>query len=157
MSPNRFTTGKTADGLIYHCLENGSSQVLFRSSVIDQGLDICFGKNTASGCNGIKGLIIFCIFVQPWSVCLKERRHLVDEGTGTAGTDAVHALFYVASFKVNDLGVFASQLNGNICFWSHFLKRSGYGDNFLNKRNLQMISQGQTSGTGDHRGYLDFT
>ena len=49
------------------------------------------------------------------------------------------------SLEENDLGVFATQLNGNICFWSKFLKGSGYGDYFLNKRNIQVVGKGKTA------------
>ena len=36
MSPDRLAAGKTADGLINHCLENRGSQIFLGSSVIDQ-------------------------------------------------------------------------------------------------------------------------
>ena len=51
------------DGLIYHCLENGCSQVFFGRTFVDQWLNICFGKYTAASCNWINCIIIFCIFI----------------------------------------------------------------------------------------------
>ena len=58
VSTDGFSAGQTADGLVDHCLENGSGQILPGSTVIDQGLDIGFGKYTAAGCDGINSLII---------------------------------------------------------------------------------------------------
>ena len=40
MSADGLTAGKTGDGLVYHCLENGSGKVFLGSTVVDQGLDI---------------------------------------------------------------------------------------------------------------------
>ena len=40
VSPDRFSAGQTADGLINDCLEDGCSQVFLGSAVIDQRLDI---------------------------------------------------------------------------------------------------------------------
>ena len=64
MSADGLTAGKTGDGLVYHCLENGGRKVFLGSAVVDQRLNICFGKYTAAGCDGIEGLVIFGIFVQ---------------------------------------------------------------------------------------------
>src|SRR5699024_7932726 len=112
MSPDRLAAGQAADSLVYHSLENRGSQIFLGSAVVDQRLDISFRENSASGGNGIKGLIVFCVFIKTGSVCLQKRRHLVDVGTCAAGADTVHTLFYVASFKIDDLGVLASKLNG---------------------------------------------
>ena len=70
MSADRLTAGQTADGLVDHCLENRGGKVFFGCTVIDQWLDIGFGKNTAAGCDGVKCFIIFGIFVQTCSICL---------------------------------------------------------------------------------------
>ena len=40
MTADRFSAGKSADGLIDNCLENRSRQVFFGSTVVDQRLDI---------------------------------------------------------------------------------------------------------------------
>ena len=40
MSPDRFSAGQTADGLIDNRLENGSRKIFFCCSLVDQGLDI---------------------------------------------------------------------------------------------------------------------
>ena len=55
MSADGLTAGKTADGLVDNCLENGSSQVFFGRAVIDQRLDIRFCKYAAAGRDRYKG------------------------------------------------------------------------------------------------------
>ena len=51
MSADRFTAGKTGDGLVDNCLENGSGKIFLGCSVVDQRLDICLCENTAPGLN----------------------------------------------------------------------------------------------------------
>ncbi len=66
---------------------------------------------------GIKSFIIFGVFVQSGASVCKKRCHLVDEGTCTTGTDAVHTLLYITTFKVDDLGILTAKLDSNICLW----------------------------------------
>ena len=66
-----FTACKSADGLIYYSLKNRSRQIFFGCSVIDQGLDISFGKYTAAGCDSIKRLVTFGILIQTGCVRLE--------------------------------------------------------------------------------------
>ncbi len=42
VSADRFTAGKTGNGLVDNCLENGGRKVFLGCSVVDQRLDICF-------------------------------------------------------------------------------------------------------------------
>ena len=117
MSADRFAAGKTADRLIDNCLENRSRQIFSGSTFVDQGLDICFGKYTASCSDRVDCLVIFGIFVQSCCISLDERCHLVDKRTGTTCTDTIHTLFYITAFKINDLRIFTAKLDGNIGLW----------------------------------------
>ena len=49
MAPDGFAAGQSADGLVDDRLENGGGQILSGGPVIDQGLDIGFGKYAAAG------------------------------------------------------------------------------------------------------------
>ena len=40
VSADRFTAGKTRNGLVDNCLENGSGKILFCCTVVDERLDI---------------------------------------------------------------------------------------------------------------------
>ena len=63
MSADGFPAGKSADGLVDHCLEDGSRQIFLGCSFVDQWLYVCLGKYTAPCGNGIKCLVIFGIFI----------------------------------------------------------------------------------------------
>ena len=155
MTADRLTAGKTGNGLVDNRLENGGRQVFLGGSFVDEGLDICLGKYTTSGCDRVDRLVILGIFVQTGGICLDQRSHLVDKGTGTTGTDTVHTLFYVTVFKVDDLGILTTKFNGNVCLWCIVGQGSRDCDNLLDKINAQMLGKCQTAGTGDHRRYHD--
>ena len=140
-----FTAGKTGNGLVDDCLENRSRQVFFGSTVIDQRLDICLGKYATAGCNRIKCFVIFGIFVQTGCICLEKGRHLVDERSGTSGADSVHTLLNISIFKIDDLGIFAAQLDRYIGLWCIILKSGGNGNNLLDKRYAKMLCQSKTT------------
>lgn len=40
MAANRLAAGKTGNGLVYNCLENGSGKILLSGTIVDQRLDI---------------------------------------------------------------------------------------------------------------------
>ncbi len=69
VSPDGLSAGKAADGLVYHCLEDGGGQVFLGGPFVDQGLDIRFCKYAAAGGDGIDCLVVFCVFVQSFSIC----------------------------------------------------------------------------------------
>ena len=151
MSTDRLSAGKTGNGLVYHCLKNGSRKIFFGSTFINQRLDVCFCKNTASGSDRIKGFVIPGIFIQACSICLQKGSHLINKGSCTSCTDPVHTLFNIAAFKINDLGILAAKLNGNVCLRRDLLKSSGNCNDLLDEWNLQMVGKCQTAGTSDHR------
>ena len=74
MTANRLAAGKTGNGLVYNCLENGSGKILLGGTIVDQRLDVSLGKYTAAGCDGIKRLVILRMFIQPGGICLKQGR-----------------------------------------------------------------------------------
>ena len=150
MAADRFTAGQAADGLVYDRLENGGGKVFFCRALVDQGLDIGLCENAAAGGNGVKSFIIFRVFIQAGGIRLKKGSHLVDKGTRTAGTDTVHTLLHISSFKVDDLRVLTAELDGYVRLGSAMLQGCGYGNYLLNKRNPEVFGQGQSAGTGDH-------
>ena len=155
MSADRFAAGQSADGLVDHRLEDGCRQVFFGRAVVDQRLDVGLGKYTAARRDGVERVIIFRIFVQAGRVRLQERRHLVDERAGAAGADAVHTLFHIAAFEIDDLGVLAAQLDGHVRLRRVVLQRRGHGDNFLDERHVKVLCQGQAAASRDDRGDVD--
>ena len=63
MSPDRLAAGKTADGLVDNSLKNRGRKIFLGSAVIDQGLNVGFGKNAATRRNGIERMVVLGIFV----------------------------------------------------------------------------------------------
>ena len=53
MSPDGLSAGQAADGLVDNCLEDRGCQVFLGRALIDQGLDVGLGENTAAGGDGI--------------------------------------------------------------------------------------------------------
>ena len=109
-----FTAGKTGNGLVDDCLENRSGKILFCCTVVDERLDIRFCEYTAAGSDRVDGLVMFRVLIQAGCIGLQKRSHLVDERTGTAGADTVHTLFDIAAFKIDDFGILAAELDGNV-------------------------------------------
>ena len=151
MTPDGLAAGKAADGLVDNSLEDGSGQILLGGALVDQGLDIGLGKDTAAGGNRIQGPVAAGILVQPCRVCLQKAYHLVDKGACAAGADSVHALFNTAIFKVDDFGILTPQLDGDIRLGGELLQCSGDGDDLLDERHLQMRRQRETAGARDDR------
>ena len=151
IAADRLSTGKTADRLVDNRLKNGSGQILLRSTLIDQRLDISLCKYTASGCDRVDGFVVLGIFIKTGCIRLEQCRHLVDEGTGTAGTDSVHSLVNTTS-KIYNLGILATELDRYIGAWSIVFQGCCNCDNLLNKGNIHMLGKSESAGTGDHRG-----
>ena len=151
MTANRLAAGKTGNGLVYNCLENGSGKILLSGTIVDQRLDISLGKYTAAGCDGVKRFVILRVFVQPGSISLKQGCHLIDERTGTSCADTIHTLLNIAAFEVDDLGILTAKFDGNISLGRNLLKRSGYRNYLLYKRNAKVVGEGKSAGACDYR------
>ncbi len=152
MPADRFAAGETADGLIDHCLKNGGGEVFSRSALVDQRLNVGFGKHAAARRNRINGFIIFGIFVKSGGVGLNQRRHLIDKGARSAGTDAVHALLHIAALEIDNFCIFTAELDRDVRLGRGLLQGRGDGDDLLHKGDLKMLCQSQTARTGNHGG-----
>ena len=151
MPPDGLAAGQSGDGLVHHGLEDGGRQILLGGPFIDQGLDVRLREDAAAGGDGIEGLVALCVFVEPGGVGLDQGGHLVDEGAGAPGADAVHALFHIAALEVDDFSVFPAQLDGHVRLRGKLLQGGGHGDHFLGEGHAQAIGQGQAAGSCDHR------
>ena len=116
---NIQSLGKTSDGLLRDRVKRRQSNVLFGNSLIQKRLDIRFCIHSAASGNVIDtgssaGKIIELFHRHP-----EQRRDLVNEGSGSAGTASVHP--HIRNGQVAGIGIFAekdhfrvlsSQLNG---------------------------------------------
>ena len=74
-----------------------------------------FAKTPHRGCNRIKRFIILWhIRSDLWHLSARRVRHLVNKRTCTTGTYAVHSLFDISAFKIDDLSILAAQAR-----WQH--------------------------------------
>ena len=92
------------------------------------------------------------IGIESGGVCLQQRGHLVNKGAGASGADAVHALFHVPPFKINNFCILPAQLNGYVCLGGIVLQGCGYRDHFLYKGDAQVLGERQAARAGNHRG-----
>ena len=101
---------KAGDGLVDDCLIDRRCDIPRLRALIDEGLDVAFGKNAAAagdrvGAGGALGGLVHLIGTH-----LQQGGHLVNEGAGAAGTAAVHAHLGAVGQK-EDLCILAAQLN----------------------------------------------
>ncbi len=136
MPPDWFSAGKTADRLVYHRLKDGSGEILLCGALVDQGLNVRFGKYAAPGGNRVEGTVIFGVFVKPACIRLKKGSHLINKGTGSSRTDPVHTLLHITALKIDDLGILAAKLDCHIRLRGKLLESRGHADHLLHERNL---------------------
>ena len=147
-APDGLAAGKAGNGLIHHRLENGNRQIGLGGALVDERLDVGFGEHAAPGGDGIHPLIMLRRLIQAGGVGLQKRGHLVDEGAGAAGANAVHP-FLQAALEINDLGILAAQLDGHVRLRGCGFQGSGHRHHLLDKADIQGFPQIDGSGTGD--------
>ena len=150
LPPDGLAAGQAGDGLVDHRLEDRGRQVGLGGPFVDEGLDVGLGENAAAGGDGIDLLRVPGGGVEALGIGLQKRGHLVDEGPGPPGTDAVHALFQPAG-EIDDLGVLAPQLDGGVGIGGHRLQSGGHGHHLLDKGDAQGLAQIHAAGAGDGR------
>jgi len=105
--------GQAADGLRDDALEDGGGDVLLAGTLVEERLHVGLGEDAAPAGDGIDDGGALRQGVQAAGVGVEQGRHLVDERAGTAGAGAVHALLD-AVVEVDDLGILATQLDGDV-------------------------------------------
>jgi len=146
VTADRLAAGKTRDRLVDDRLKDRGGEVGFRRALVDEGLNVRLGEYAAARGDGIDLLIVRGLAVKPRGVGLQKSSHLVDERAGAAGADAVHALFQ-PTFEVNDLGVLAAELNGNVYLRRGALQRLRYGHDLLHEGHAERLGKVDRTGT----------
>ena len=144
---------QTRDGLGHDGLEDGSGDVLGTGAFVEQRLHVGLGKNAAAAGDGIDGGGVGREFVKAAGVGVQQSGHLVDEGARAAGAGAVHALLD-AVVEVDDLGVLAAQLDGDVGGRDEGLDSALAGDDLLDKLQVEPLGQQQAARTGNGAGHL---
>ena len=141
------------DGLGHDGLEDGGSHVLGAGALVEQRLDVGLGKNAAAAGDGIDGGGVGRELVEAARVGVQQGCHLVDERTRAAGAGAVHALLD-AVVEIDDLGVLAAQLDGDIGGRDEGLDGTLAGDDLLDKLQVEPLGQQQAARAGNGAGHL---
>ena len=139
---------KACNGLVDHSLINAGSNVLGAGTLIDQGLHVALGKHTAAGRNGVGALCVLCCLVHLVGTHFQQGGHLVDEGTGAAGTAAVHAHLGTVGQK-QDLGILTAQLDHAVGGRHKALDRYAGGEHLLHKGHAAAVGQTHARRTGN--------
>ena len=141
------------DGLGHDSLEDGGGHVLGAGALVEQRLDVGLGKDAAAAGNGIDGGGVCRELVEAAGIGVQQSGHLVDERARAAGAGAVHALLD-AVVEVDDLGVLAAQLDGDIGGRDESLDGALAGNDLLDKLQVEPLGQQQAARTGDGAGHL---
>ena len=141
------------DGLGHDGLEDRGGHVLGAGALVEQRLHVGLGKDAAAAGNGIDGGGVGRELVEAARVGVQQGCHLVDKRARAAGAGAVHALLD-AVVEVDDLGVLAAQLDGDIGGRDEGLDGTLAGDDLLDKLQIEPLGQQQAARAGDGAGHL---
>ncbi len=142
------TLGQTGNGLIHNRLIDAGSDIGFIGSLIQQGLNVGFGKNTAAGCDIINLLMPGAQLVQLLQGYIQQGSHLINESSCAACAAAIHSLFH-PSGQEKDLCVLSAQLDDNIHVFLEAFHGYPGGKNLLNKFQPGIPGQSQPGGSCD--------
>ena len=148
VSADGATAGQSRNGLGCDRAEDRGREVLVRGALVDQWLDIRFREDTAARGDGVELGVRFGQRIEPRSIGVEKRRHLVDKGSGSTRTGSVHSLFR-GGVKVGELRIFTAQFDNDVDFWMESLSGFRSGDNFLNEGDFHCSSGRQTTRSGD--------
>ena len=137
---NGATAGQARDGLRDDGLEDRSGDVLLGGAFVQEGLHVGLGEHAAAARDRVDDLVVAGELVEARSIGVEQGSHLVDEGARAAGALAVHALFDVA-VEVDDLGVLAAELDGDVGLGDEGLDRRLVGDDLLDEGNAEPLAE----------------
>ena len=153
VAANGTAARQARDGLGHNGLEDGGGHVFGAGALVEERLHIGLGKDAATASDGIDGGGVGRELVEAARVGVQQGCHLVDERARTAGAGAVHALLD-AVVKVDDLGVLAAQLDGDIGGRNEGLDGTLAGDDLLDKLQVEPLGQQQAARAGNGAGHL---
>ena len=122
-------------------LKDRRRKIRFRRALVDQRLNIRFGKHAAARGDRVQFAVLLRRFVQAGCVRLQQRCHLIDKRTGPACADAVHALIDAAVVKIYDLGILTAEFNRNVGLRIARFQCARHSNDFLHKRNTERFRE----------------
>ena len=140
VAANGTAARQARDGLGHDGLEDGGGHVLGTGTLVEERLHIGLGKDAAATGDGIDGGGVGRELVEAARVGVQQGCHLIDERARAAGAGTVHALLD-AVVEVDDLGVLAAQLDGDVGGRDEGLDGAFAGDDLLDKLQLEPLGQ----------------
>ena len=139
---------ETCYGLVDDGHEDGCRDVLDLRPLVDQGLDIRLGEYSATACDrvclcGAAGVVLHVVASDA-----EQRRHLVDEGSGSSGAAAVHPHFESAG-EEEDLGVLSAKLDYCIRVWNVVLRGVARRIHLLDERDAAVRGKSHSCRAGN--------
>ena len=153
VAANGTAARQARDGLGHDGLEDGGGHVLGTGALVEERLHIGLGKDAAATGDGIDGGGVGRELVEAARVGVQQGCHLIDERARATGAGAVHALLD-AVVEVDDLGVLAAQLDGDVGGRDKGLDGALAGDDLLDKLQVEPLGQQQAARTGNGAGHL---
>ena len=136
------------DGLVRDGLEDRGGDVGGCGTLVEQRLDVGLGEHAAAARDGVDVRGLLGKLVQAAGVGVQKARHLVDERARAARARAVHALLD-AVVEVDDLGVLAAELDGDVGLGDEGLDGALAGDDLLDELEVEPLGKQQAARAGD--------
>ena len=140
------------NGLRDHRLEDARGDVLLARALVQQRLHVGLREHAAAARDGIDGGVAGGQLVQAAGIGVEQRGHLVDERARAAGARAVHALLDGLA-EVDDLGVLAAELDGDVGLGDERFHGGLARDDLLHELHAEPFGQQQAARTGDGDGH----
>ena len=140
--------GQARNGLVDDGLIDGGRDVARLRTLVDEGLDVAFGKHAAAAGDGVGAGRALGGLVHLVGTHLQQGSHLVNERAGAAGTAAVHADLGAVG-QEQDFCVLAAQLNDAVGAGGQAVGCHAGGENLLHKGHLTAVGQAHAGRAGD--------
>ena len=147
---DRPSLSQACDGLVHHGLIDAGRDVRRPGALVDQGLDVALGEHAAAGGDGISFFRLLGSLIHLIGAHLQQRRHLVDEGPGAAGTRSVHADLCSIG-EENELGILAPQLDDDIRPGSQLIGSYPGREHLLYEGHAHTVRHAHTCRAGDRQ------
>ena len=146
---HRPPLSQAADGLIHYRIENTGGNIALFRPLVQQGLNVAFGKYAATGGDRVHPLMLPGQGVHISGIHIEKGGHLVDKSAGTPGTGAVHAGLHAAVAHKKDLRILSAQLDDAVCSWRVALCGKFGRIHFLHKRHFCKFGHAHAGAAGN--------
>ena len=139
---------ESGDGLVYNRLEDTLRDVRLSCALVEKGLDVGLGENSAARSDGIGFFVLLGKLIHILERYVEQGRHLVDKSSGTSGAGAVHTNLK-SSGKEQNLCVLSAELNYNVGAGDEGIRGYARSVNLLHKVNVAALGNAH-SGASAH-------